>query len=165
MTQTSLFTWGPNIQLMNALAQRAARVLVVGGTAVAYHHPGRPVGDLDLLIEPTHSNATQVIGAITAVVGHAPLFSTTELARPRQQYRERILLNVDILTPDSDFDFSWHWLAASVVAVGQSATAHIASKLTLESMIGRAVDDMLGAASHDPVRVQRLKNDLAMLRK
>lgn len=60
-----LCTFHGNVPFVAALLKAEARFLVVGGLAVKFYRRDRVVDDLDLLIEPTVSNAERVLGALS----------------------------------------------------------------------------------------------------
>ena len=116
-----LFTFAPNQELIDSLANLGARFIIVGGLAVHYHAPERNVGDLDLLIERSADTAAKVI----AVLSSCPLIkhsiTTDQLLRPKKtQIPVKIYFNADILTTGEDIDFEQHWSRAHDARVGNT---------------------------------------------
>ena len=100
-----------NEDLAITLADKDARFLVFGSTAVHYYDPiGEFAGDLDILVEPTPENSAKVVAVLNAISCHN--FAADLLAKPGAQLRLKgptEALYVDILTARGDFDFETHW--------------------------------------------------------
>ena len=108
-------TFGGNQPLVEALVQAGARFMVVGGCALRWHVPERPIGsnDLDLLIEATPTNAVKVIAALASIGVTGPALTPERLA---QASKTQISLKAggtwaDIIT-DPQLPFDEHWQAA-----------------------------------------------------
>src|SRR5262245_49601288 len=113
-TATEIITWGGNRYLVEALVQADARFMVVGGTALRFYVPERPIGnnDLDLLVEATPTNAERIISAL-ASVRLSPEFTRDRLA---QQQRSQVQLKMgsffaDLVT-DPKLPFNEHLATA-----------------------------------------------------
>jgi hypothetical protein len=65
-------------EFIAALNARGAHYLVVGAHAVALHARPRATGDLDLLVDPTPSNARRVLAALRDFFGGADLGYSAE---------------------------------------------------------------------------------------
>jgi len=99
--------WGPNQEFVEALLNSDTRFFIRGGVAVNYYDATREVGDLDLLIEPSRETAEKVRDVFSRFA--QPLFTVDDLARPAVGFRDRTVLNVDVLTARSVMDFGEHW--------------------------------------------------------
>lgn len=93
-----------NVALLRALNHHDVEYLVVGGQAVSYYCPQRPVGDLDLLVNPTLQNAEKVRSALIGLGMND--FEHTKLTKPKVQVPLKVLHDADIITPEDRFDFS-----------------------------------------------------------
>ncbi|HXM82055.1 MAG TPA: hypothetical protein VN929_09015 [Burkholderiales bacterium] len=109
----ALQTFGNNSDFVDAIIKQDVRVIVVGGLAVHHYCPSRTADDLDLLVEP----ATHAGGAIASVLyrfNDVASFSPEDFARPRQHYRQRRALYLDLLTPHPEDDFNAFWERAPI---------------------------------------------------
>ncbi len=77
-----LITFGGNQPLVEALVRAGARLLIVGGAALRWHIPERPIGsnDLDVLVESTVTNAAKVTSALSAIGLTGPDLTPERLA-------------------------------------------------------------------------------------
>lgn len=103
-----ILTFGGNQPLVDALVAAAARFLVIGGAAMRFHVPSRPLGgnDLDLWLEATEENAARVGAALHQLGIRISAAALSELTQPR---RKQIKLGreyaADLLTvPALPFD-------------------------------------------------------------
>jgi len=69
MNPTDVPTFPGNGPLVDALTAYGVRFVIVGGSAMRWHIPDRPVGsnDLDVLIESTPENAARTVSAIESL--------------------------------------------------------------------------------------------------
>jgi hypothetical protein len=160
MAREILITWGQNQHLMALLAASAARVLVIGGTAVRFYAPERrDPNDLDLLIEPTEVNATKVLRAMETVIGRQLPIVPEALAGPSKVVREKMVLNVDVMTPHVAFDFAEAW--------GQGEEAAIAYASTPARVRVAAIPSLLAwlryARTAEPSRAEAIESDMTLL--
>lgn len=97
-------------ELIGLLCLRRVRFLVVGAHAVAVAGRPRATQDLDLLVEPTPSNAKRLAKAL-AEFGFPELASAVdELAQPdRMLSLGRPPLRIDIMTSISGVSFEQAW--------------------------------------------------------
>jgi hypothetical protein len=126
---------GANTEFVDALVQADARFLVVGGVAVKFYVPQRPVEDLDLLIERTKGNASKVLTAVSS----SPLFrrniTVGQLIRPKLQICVKMFeYYMDILTPGPDLDFIEAWNMAAEARIG-NARVRVAAIATLLQLL------------------------------
>jgi hypothetical protein len=104
----ALHTFHLNSNFVVALQAKGIRVIVVGGLAVHHYCDERNADDLDLLVEPTADAGTAIVEVLFQF-NDAAGFQPTDFARPRQHYRQKRALYLDILTPyeEDDFDAIW----------------------------------------------------------
>jgi hypothetical protein len=126
---------GANREFVDALVRADARFLIVGGVAVKFYVPERPVEDLDLLIEPSKGNASKVLTAVSS----SPLFrrdiTVEKLIRPKLQICVKIFeYYMDILTPGPDLDFIEAWNMAAEGRIGNTRVRVAAIATLLRSL-------------------------------
>jgi hypothetical protein len=105
--------------LLSALCEAGARFLIVGAYAVSFHAEPRATGDLDVWVEPTAENATQVLTALRAF--GAPLQDLThdDLAQPDVVFQIGVApRRIDILTSITGVTFGEAWAGRVEVAYG-----------------------------------------------
>jgi hypothetical protein len=151
-------TWEANRRLMSLLAEDAARVLVMGGTAVRFHAPERrEPNDLDLLVDPLEETASKVVRAVETVIGRSLPFQPAQLARPGVGFREKTVLNLDVLTPHIGFKFADAWVGAELATVVCSTTVvRVASIPTLLVWLRHAL-------TAEPKAAESIASDIALL--
>jgi hypothetical protein len=151
-------TWGPNRELVAQLSEWRVRFFVAGGTATRFRAPERrEPNDLDLLVEPS-LGTLEKLNAALAYVG-APIITATpeQFATAGRQYRDRTVLNVDILTPPTGVCFSEHWEATEEAIMSCSqARVHVASMATLVLLLRIGQE-------REPSRAQAFAKDLDLL--
>jgi hypothetical protein len=108
----ALDTFHLNSKFVAALQAKGIRLIVVGGLAVHHYCNERNVEDLDLLVEPT-AHAGAAIVEVLVQFNDAAGFRPTDFARPRQHYRQKRALYLDILTPYEEDDFDTMWARAN----------------------------------------------------
>lgn len=159
MTERDIeLTWGANRDLMTALTADSVRVLVIGGTAVRFHAPERrEPNDLDLLVEPTVGTASKLIRAVETVIGRPLPIQPAQLARPAVGFREKAVLNVDVVTPYPGFDFADAWERAEEATMVCSTTVvRVASISTLLVWLRHAL-------TAEPTRADSIADDMALI--
>lgn len=105
-------------EMLFALSEAGAEFLIVGAHALAAHGVPRATGDLDIWVNPTTTNATRVLAALTAY--GAPLSDLTldDLAKPDTVFQIGVVpCRVDILTGISGVQFANAWARHIVVDV------------------------------------------------
>ena len=71
-------------EFIGALNARGVRYLIVGAHAVAFHARPRATKDLDILVDPTPSNARKVLDALRDFFGGADLgYTVKDITDPR----------------------------------------------------------------------------------
>ena len=136
-TASEVATFGGNQSLVEALVRAGARFMVVGGCALRWHIPERPIGtnDLDLLIEATPTNAAKIIAALASIGVTGPTPTPERLAQgcKTQVKLDTPSLFADIIT-DPALNFDEHWSAA---ADGRlfGTTVKVAAPSTLRTML------------------------------
>ncbi|HRH86425.1 MAG TPA: hypothetical protein PLO41_06235 [Rubrivivax sp.] len=136
----TLYVFGANQELVEALTKLGARFIVIGGLAVQFHVPGRHVDDLDLLIDPTVQTAKAVIAALSSnpMVMHS--ITVEELIQPkRMQIPAKVYFYADILTPGPDMVFEEHWAQAYESRIG-STPVKVASVTTLLELLSLSTE-------------------------
>lgn len=85
------------------------KYLVIGGIASVLHGVPRATFDLDILIEPTHGNATKLLDAmLNAGLGTASLTNVEELlSNEITIFKDRVRIDVQISTPGLIFQDAW----------------------------------------------------------
>jgi len=97
-------------ELIDSLCSNRVRFLVVGAHALAVHGRPRATGDLDILVEPTASNARRVSAALAEYGFSALARETDAFSRPdRMATLGREPLRVDIMTSISGVSFAQAW--------------------------------------------------------
>jgi hypothetical protein len=147
-----LITFGGNQPLLDALVRVGVRFLVVGGGALRWHIPDRPIGsnDLDMLIESTVTNAAKVTTALAAIGLAGSELTPERLAQPRNT---QVSLKVgglwaDIIT-NPELPFQKHWDRAECATMF-GVTVKVASLQTMQLLL---------ATSSEPKHAE----DLALL--
>ena len=85
------------------------KYLVIGGIASVLHGVPRATFDLDILIEPTHGNASRLLDALlNAGLGTASLTNVEELlSNEITIFKDRVRIDVQISTPGLIFQDAW----------------------------------------------------------
>lgn len=150
--------WQANQDLVEGLARSGARFFVVGSTATRFHAPERQEpGDLDLVVEPSE----EMLNKLNAVLGRigAPRIAASpeQFAKGNGHYRDRFMLNADILTPSTGMDFAVHWHVAEEVVMNQSQVhVRVASIATMQRLLCVGL-------SRELEQAQKLTRDLDLL--
>jgi hypothetical protein len=98
------------LDLLTELNRAEAKVMLVGGHAVAFHGRPRATKDFDLWMEATPDNAARVLTALRAF--GAPLGTLVEqdLAQPGHGFRMGVPpLRIEVLTEISGVTFEEAW--------------------------------------------------------
>jgi hypothetical protein len=98
----SLFHFGPNEELIHALADAHVRFVVVGGLAVSWHCPARTADDMDLLVEPTDENSERIALALGGFGMRG--FNASSFARLGLQVPLKQTFHAELLTPETQAD-------------------------------------------------------------
>lgn len=104
----TLITFHLNSAFVGALAERSVRAIVIGGLAVKHYCPEREADDLDLLVEPTEAAGAVILDVLYRFNDIAG-FDPKDFARPKQHYRQRRELYLDMLTPHAEDNFDQLW--------------------------------------------------------
>jgi hypothetical protein len=108
--------------LFAALNEAAARYLLVGGYAIAYHGRPRFTQDLDVWVEATPENAERVHRALLSFGAPADRFSASDFAAPRFVVQLGVAPNrISILTTISGLEFGEAWPSRAVTEYGDQA--------------------------------------------
>ena len=154
MTTQQISLFGANQELLIQLVTANVRLLVVGGVAVRFYVPTRPVDDLDILVESTLENAEKVMDVLLRL-RLTPNFSVVDLARPNVHLPIKGYHYADILTPPTGFDFADAYARASVGCVTHN------SEFALVRVT--AIDALLALIRRTPDLDEKRRNDIAVL--
>jgi hypothetical protein len=105
--------------LLQGLVRADARFIVVGGCALAGwgKRPLTAVDDMDLLVEPSSSNARSVLQALSAL-GQSACFTPAMLAQPNKQLPlKNGSFCAELLTPRAGIQFEEAYALATTVDV------------------------------------------------
>ena len=136
-----MLKWGPNIQLVRELMSTEVRFLIVGGYAVAWYECREPhkINDLDLLLEPTGSNAQKFVDAVRRI---EPSFclAAHQLARPNLHLgiKDQTFF-LDVLTPQKEIDFDDLFGRSETASFQEGITARVISREDLIAMKHRTI--------------------------
>ena len=108
VASAALHTFHLNGAFLAALTERSIRAIVIGGLAVKHYCPEREVDDLDLLVEPTERAGAAVVDVLYQFNDIAG-FDPKDFARPKQHYRQKHMLYLDVLTPHGEDNFDQLW--------------------------------------------------------
>ena len=96
--------------MLSALCEANAEVLVVGAYAMAAHGHPRATGDLDLWVRPTSENAQRVWNALVAFGAPISKLKVADFATPDVVYQIGAApRRIDILTSISGVEFEQAW--------------------------------------------------------
>ena len=108
--------WSEFLSLLNA---HRVRFVVVGAHALAVHGQPRFTGDLDVLVEPTPSNAKRVVAMLRAFGFGSLGISEEDLGRPGMVIRLGVPpVGIDIVTSISGVGFGAAWKHRVKAALG-----------------------------------------------
>ncbi len=95
--------------VFRSFQKHEVKYLVIGGIASVLHGVPRATFDLDILIEPTHGNATKLLDAmLNAGLGTASLTNVEELLTNEITiFKDRVRIDVQISTPGLMFQDAW----------------------------------------------------------
>jgi hypothetical protein len=108
--------------LFAALNAAAARYLLVGGYAVAFHAEPRFTKDLDVWTEPSSDNARRVHDALRAFGAPLHDLGPDDLARPGLIFQIGVPPNrIDVVTSVDGVEFAEAWPARAETSYGDQA--------------------------------------------
>lgn len=95
--------------VFRCLKKHDVRYVVIGGVAAVLHGVPRVTFDLDLLIEATEDNASQLLNALSeAGLGTASLTTTERLLENEITiFKDRLRIDVQTRTPGIQFEQAW----------------------------------------------------------
>jgi hypothetical protein len=140
----SLYHFGGNELLVQALASAGVEFVVIGGLAVAWYCADRQADDMDLLVNPTPENSRRLAMALTGLGLHG--FSDHSFMRLGLQVPLKGQFYAELLTPTADApSFSetyaeaergklfgiWVWIASrsSLIHMKKAAAASAQAQL------------------------------------
>ena len=98
------------VDLLRVFGAHDVRFLVVGAYALGVHGRPRATGDLDLWVEPTPSNAANVMRALAAFGAPLADVSTADFARPGIVFQMGLPPSrIDVLTEITGVSFAEAW--------------------------------------------------------
>lgn len=115
-------------EFLESLNSHAARYLIVGAHAVAFHARPRATKDLDILVEPSEPNAQRVLAAIRDFFGGSDLgFTVADLTDPEAVIQLGVAPSrIDLLSSLSAItDFEAAWQARSRGVFGDVETQYL----------------------------------------
>jgi hypothetical protein len=133
-----IYMFAANADLVAKLVRRRARFVIVGGVAVRFYLPERLIDDLDLLIDPTTTNAELVVDAINSGGLCYYPFEKGALAKRNIRCSIRNYYYADILTPNAGINFENVWatsIEAEVVSQPLPTKVRVAGISTLIEML------------------------------
>jgi predicted nucleotidyltransferase len=116
-------------EFIECLNAHRVRYLIVGGYAVAFHARPRATKDIDVLVDPTVSNAKRAIGALSAFLGApTPDITVERLTNPRTLVVLGVApVRIDILTSISGLlSFRSAWRRRAQGRFGRTPANYIA---------------------------------------
>jgi predicted nucleotidyltransferase len=132
------------VEFIASLNARTVRYLIVGGYAVAFHARPRATKDIDVLIDPTPSNARRARTAIVEFLGSdAPELTIEKLTSKRTVVvLGRSPVRIDILTSLEGLSFRAAWSRRAEGTFGSERAAYIGldDLVHVKEIAGRAVD-------------------------
>ena len=106
MQSGSLYLNSAEEGVISALLSNDVRFVVIGGAAVQYHGHLRERKDLDLLVEPSDSNAEALASALSQLGFQLSSEEVSRLSRPTLQMPlSGVYSNIEILTSIKGVDF------------------------------------------------------------
>ena len=97
-------TFHSNKQLLEALSKFKVEFIIIGGVAVHFHNSARNFDDLDILINPTISNANKLKAVLTEI-GLNVQHKAEDIAKPKVQIPLKNIHYADIVTPNEEVQF------------------------------------------------------------
>lgn len=137
VASSTLSTFHLNGAFLGELTECGVRAIVIGGLAVKHYCPGREADDLDLLVEPTERAGAVVLDVLYRFNDNAG-FNPKDFARPKQHYRQRRALYLDLLTPHAEDNFDELWGRTNPATLN-GLSVRIAGLADLLTMKRRAV--------------------------
>jgi hypothetical protein len=114
------------LDLLTALSRADARVMLVGGHAVAFYGRPRATKDFDLWMDATPDNAARVLTALRAFGAPLGTLSEQDLAQPGHGFRMGVPpLRIEVLTEISGVTFAEAWPRRETLDLGGLAVAVI----------------------------------------
>jgi len=141
--------------VFESLQRHNVKYVVIGGIAAILHGVPRATFDLDLLIEPTESNAQRLLDAFAeAGLGTAALTSPSDiLGHEITIFKDKVRVDVQTSTPGLVFEEAW---ARRLTLMYQGQGFHIVSRddlIASKLASGRPVD-------LEDVRLLKLPDDV-----
>ena len=96
--------------VFKSLNSHGVKYLVIGGVAAIAYGSDRSTYDLDILIEPTLANATNLLKALAQVEFGTAHMTTPEkvLASEITKFRDWVVVDVQTSTPGITFEEAWN---------------------------------------------------------
>jgi hypothetical protein len=123
-------------ELLAAFDAEGVKYLIVGGYAVSLHAQPRMTKDLDILVEPSPSNASAVFRALHAFGAPVAGLTPADFCEPGSFFRMGAPpVMVDILPEIAGVDFGAAW-ARRIVSIIDPITRQSASFIGAEDLLG-----------------------------
>ena len=107
------------LDLLRAFIDRNVRFLIVGAYALAVHGRPRATGDLDVWVDPTLENATNVMAALEQFGAPTAQVRTADFSRPGIVFQMGLPpVRIDVLTELSGLTFGEAWSTRTRAAFG-----------------------------------------------
>jgi hypothetical protein len=107
------------LDLLRAFIDRDVRFLIVGAYALAVHGRPRATGDLDVWVDATPENATNVMSALEQFGAPTAQVRTEDFSRPGIVFQMGLPpVRIDVLTELSGLTFGEAWSTRTQAAFG-----------------------------------------------
>ena len=107
------------LDLLRAFIDRNVRFLIVGAYALGVHGRPRATGDLDVWVDPTPSNAVNVMSALEQFGAPTGQVTADDFSRPGIVFQMGLPpLRIDVLTELSGLTFEEAWPTRTTAGFG-----------------------------------------------
>ena len=107
------------LDLLRAFSDRNVRFLIVGAYALGVHGRPRATGDLDVWVDPTPANATNIIQALEQFGAPLGQITAADFSRPGVVFQMGLPpVRIDVLTELSGLTFDEAWPTRTTAAFG-----------------------------------------------
>jgi len=107
------------LDLLRAFIDRNVRFLIVGAYALGVHGRPRATGDLDIWVDPTPSNAANILRALETFGAPLEQVTARDFSRPGVVFQMGLPpVRIDVLTELSGLTFDEAWATRTTAAFG-----------------------------------------------
>jgi hypothetical protein len=107
------------LDLLRAFSDHSVRFLVVGAYALGVHGRPRATGDLDVWVDPTPTNATNIIQALEQFGAPVGQVTAHDFSRPGVVFQMGLPpVRIDVLTELSGLTFDEAWPTRTTATFG-----------------------------------------------